>query len=94
MILLYVYYSAAYVCLLYFQFLVTDNQFVKSCVKHCVNCIRKKQSSSMYKMIKREISSPDWPPVGQITHAPTGYDTLDTTSVTIETIPLQNSLIR
>ncbi|KAL4220880.1 hypothetical protein ACF0H5_019146 [Mactra antiquata] len=74
--------------------LVTDSQLVKSCIKNCVKCMKKKKTNASYKLIEKEISGTDWPPVGQVTYAATGYTPIDTSNITVETIPLGNSISR
>ena len=72
-----------------FQYLVTEN----NAVKHCIKCIKKKKSSSKYKMIKKELETSDWPPVGQVTYMSANLDEDDNnTQVYIDSIPLDGSI--
>ncbi|XP_053378847.1 polyamine-transporting ATPase 13A3-like isoform X2 [Mercenaria mercenaria] len=86
--------AAHFVVAVMVEYFVTDNQTMKSCMKRCVRCVRPKKSASAYKKIGLELLTADWPPVGQVTYAPTVCDSLDTTSIMLDNIPLADSINR
>ena len=64
---------------------------MKSCIKSCIQCIRPKKRQSEYKIVERELLLADWPPVGQVTYAPTVCADVDPTSIMLGNIQVDSS---
>ncbi|XP_060588669.1 polyamine-transporting ATPase 13A2-like [Ruditapes philippinarum] len=76
--------AAHFIVAVIIEYLVTDNKTMKSCIKRCVHCLRPKKSQSAYKRVERELVLADWPPVGQVTYAPTACGDADPTSIMLD----------
>lgn len=74
----------------HFQYLVTENYYVKRGIKKCVRCMRPKRAQSQYKMLEKQLSEADWPEVGEKTYPlPSAID-MNALQVHVENIPLSN----
>lgn len=74
-----------------FQYLVTENHYVKVGIKKCLRCLRPKTSGSKYKVLEKTLNESDWPDIGQkFFPLPTAIDM----SEVPENIPLSEALSR
>lgn len=81
--------GAHFIAAVLIEYLVTENQLVKACIKRC----KKKETKTQYKKIKKELEKSDWPPVGQVTYMSANHDAENSdTQVYIDNTPLDASI--